>query len=153
MHIDGEHTGSAVYSELELANRIVNPRAGGDRRLLLAALSRQHHRGVRYLEKNPFHFRLLAVGLQQGLLLPPESLPRYMDFIAGGCRALLGLRLQEHDLQDHRPWDTDAVGITGFMSRAGRSPGPTTIRTSWHMLRTQPVWPLGRHSRTAWRDV
>ena len=25
MHIDGEHTGSAVYSELELANQIVRP--------------------------------------------------------------------------------------------------------------------------------
>ena len=39
---------------------------------------------IRYLEKNPFHFRLLAVGFNKGYLCRPESLPRYMDFMASG---------------------------------------------------------------------
>ena len=81
---------------------------------------------VRYLEKNPFHFRLLAVGFNKGYFCRPESLPRYMDFIAGGLsRALLAYGCQDDaSSRPPVPWDTDAVGITGFVDEAGTIAGP-----------------------------
>ena len=105
LHIDGEHTGTAVYRELEFANRIVSTEGI----VVIDDFFSPRYpanttEAVRYLEKNPFHFRLLAVGFNKGYLCRPESLPRYMDFMASGMSgALLGLRRQDHDLQDHRP--------------------------------------------------
>ena len=102
-HIDGEHTGTAVYRELELANRIVN----ADGIVVIDDFFSPRYPAnttevIRYLEKNPFHFRLLAVGFNKGYLCRPESLPRYMDFMASGMSRALGLRRQDDDLQDHR---------------------------------------------------
>ena len=82
-HIDGEHTGTAVYRELEFANRIVNT----DGIVVIDDFFSPRYPAnttevIRYLEKNPFHFRLLAVGFNKGYLCRPESLPRYMDFMA-----------------------------------------------------------------------
>ena len=113
-HIDGEHTGTAVYRELEFANRIVNtegivviddffsPRYPANTTEV-----------IRYLEKNPFHFRLLAVGFNKGYLCRPESLPRYMDFMASGMsRALQGYGAKTTIFKTTGPWDTDAVGMS-----------------------------------------
>ena len=89
-HIDGEHTGTAVYRELEFANRIVNT----DGIVVIDDFFSPRYAAnttevIRYLEKNPFHFRLLAVGFNKGYLCRPESLPRYMDFMASGMSRAL----------------------------------------------------------------
>jgi len=66
-HIDGEHTGTTVYHELEIANQTVNP----DGIVVIDDFFSSRYpanttEAVRYMEKNPFHFRLLAVGFTVG---------------------------------------------------------------------------------------
>ena len=106
---------------------------------------------VRYLEKNPFHFRLLAVGFNKGYLCRPESLPRYMDFMASGMSgALAGYGAKTTIFKTTGPWDTDAVGITDYVDDAGPIAGPDNEPQHWQMIRDPPR--LGRRraiSRTA----
>ena len=132
-HIDGEHTGTAVYRELELANQIVDT----DGLVVIDDFFSPRYpanttEAVRYLEKNPFHFRLFAVGFNKGYLCRPESLPRYMDFMASGMSdALLRLRLPRP--RSSRP---PALGhrrdrhhrLSSTMP--ARSPAPTTSRST-----------------------
>jgi hypothetical protein len=155
MHIDGEHTGTTVYGELELAHRIVQ-RDG------LAVIDdffsprypANTTEAVRYLEKNPFHFRLLAVGFNKGYFCRPESLPAYMDFIhARLSDALKGYGCKTTLFKTTGPWDTDAVGITGFVDEAGTIAGPDTNPHFWNMLRERPVRPLRTRLRSAWREL
>ena len=75
MHIDGEHTGPVVYRELELANQIVR----SDGLVVIDDFFSPRYpanttEAVRYLEKNPFHFRLFAVAFNKGYFCRPESL-------------------------------------------------------------------------------
>ena len=154
-HIDGEHTGTAVYRELELANRIVAPQG-----LVVVDdfFSPRYPANttevVRYLEKNPFHFRLLAVGFNKGYLCRPESLPPYMDFMVKGLsEALLGYRCKSTIFKTTGPWDTDAVGITGFVDEAGLIAGPDTNPHYWNMMRDQPVASLRDRLRNALREL
>src|SRR4029077_8830689 len=116
-HIDGEHTGTAVYRELEFANRIVNT----DGIVVIDDFFSPRYpanttEAIRYLEKNPFHFRLLAVGFNKGYFCRPESLTRYMDFAAGRMSdALLAHGCKVTLFKTTSAWDTDAIGITGFV--------------------------------------
>jgi hypothetical protein len=155
LHIDGEHTGTAVWRELELANRIVtqeglvvvddffSPRYPANTTEV-----------IRYLEKNPFHFRLLAVGFNKGYLCRPESLPLYMDFMVKGLsEALLGYRCKSTIFKTTGAWDTDAVGITGFVDEAGLIAGPDTNPHYWNMMRDQPVVSLRDRLRNALREL
>jgi hypothetical protein len=155
LHIDGEHTGTAVYRELELANRIVSPQG-----LVVVDdfFSPRYPANttevIRYLEKNPFHFRLLAVGFNKGYLCRPESLPFYMDFMVKGLSgALLGYRCKSTIFKTTGPWDTDAVGITGFVDEAGLIAGPDTNPHYWNMMRDQPVASLRDRLRNALREL
>jgi Methyltransferase domain len=155
MHIDGEHTGSAVYGELEVAHRIVRP----DGLVVIDDFFSPRYpanttEAVRYLEKNPFHFRLFAVGFNKGYFCRPESLARYMDFAAGKLSdALLGYGCKTTLFKTTDAWDTDAIGITGFVDDAGTIAGPDTNPHYWDMLRRQPVRPLGARLRSAWREL
>ena len=127
-HIDGEHTSTAVYRELEFANRIVNT----DGIVVIDDFFSPRYpanttEAIRYLEKNPFHFRLLAVGFNKGYLCRPESLPRYMDFMASGMSgALSGYGAKTTIFKTTGPWDTDAVGITDYVDDAGTTTGWTS---------------------------
>jgi len=155
MHIDGEHTGSAVYGELEVAHQIVRP----DGLVVIDDFFSPRYpanttEAVRYLEKNPFHFRLFAVGFNKGYFCRPESLARYMDFAAGKLGdALLGYGCKTTLFKTTGAWDTDAIGITGFVDDAGTIAGPDTNPHYWDMLRRQPVRPLGARLRSAWREL
>lgn len=152
-HIDGEHTGTAVYRELELANRIVNT----DGIVVVDDFFSPRYPAnttevIRYLEKNPFHFRLLAVGFNKGYLCRPESLPRYMDFMASGMSpTLLGYGAKTTIFKTTGPWDTDAVGITDYTDDAGVIAGPDNEPQRWHMMRTRHVWGPIRHLQNGWR--
>jgi SAM-dependent methyltransferase len=155
MHIDGEHTGTAVYSELELAHRIVQR----DGLVVIDDFFSPRYpanttEAVRYLEKNPFHFRLLAVAFNKGYFCRPESLPWYMDFIQTELSAaLLRYDCKTTIFKTTGPWDTDAVGITGFVDAAGTIAGPDTNPHYWNMLREQPVLPWRARLRNAWREL
>jgi hypothetical protein len=155
MHVDGEHTGVAVYRELELANQLVRP----DGLVVIDDFFSPRYpanttEAVRYLEKNPFHFRLFAVGFNKGYFCRPESLPKYMDFaverlsdalLAYGCKTTL--------FKTTSAWDTDAIGITGFADDAGTLAGPDTNPHYWDVLLRQPVRPLSARLRNAWREL
>jgi hypothetical protein len=153
MHIDGEHTGSAVYSELELANQIVRT----DGLVVIDDFFSPRYpanttEAVRYLEKNPFHFRLLAVAFNRGYFCRPESLPLYMDYIAGGLsRALQAYDCPSTIFKTTGPWDTDAVGITSFMPEAGSIAGPDNQPHRWHMMGARNVWSPWRHIQNGFR--
>src|SRR6185503_8230047 len=144
MHIDGEHTGPAVYAELELAHRIVQ----AEGLVVIDDFFSPRYpanttEALRYMEKNPFHFRLLAVAFNKAYLCRPEALARHMDFLAGRLSdALLGYDCKSTIWKTTGPWDTDAVGITGFVDAAGTIAGPDTNPHYWNMLREQPVLPL-----------
>jgi len=154
-HIDGEHTGTAVYRELELAHQL----AQTDGLVVVDDFFSPRYpskttEAVRYLEKNPFHFRLFAVGFNKGYFCRPESLGRYMDFAAGRLSdALLAHGCKVTLFKTTSPWDTDAIGITGFVDEAGTIAGPDTNPHYWDMLRHRPVRPLGTRLRNAWREL
>jgi hypothetical protein len=155
MHIDGEHTGSAVYAELELAHQIVRP----DGLVVVDDFFSPRYpanttEAVRYLEKNPFHFRLFAVAFNKGYFCRPEYLARYMDFAVGGLSdALLAYDCKTTLFKTTGAWDTDAIGITGFVDAAGTIAGPDTNPHYWNMLRQQPVRSVGARLRNAWREL
>lgn len=155
MHLDGEHTGTAVYRELELANQIVAPEG-----LVVVddffspRYPANTTEAVRYLEKNPFHFRLLAVAFNKGYFCRPEALHKYMDFIvhrltdamsASGWRTTI--------YKTTGTWDTDAVGITSYVDAAGTIAGPDTNPHYWHLVREQRVLTLSRRLKNAWREL
>ena len=148
-HIDGEHTGTAVYRELELANRIVNP-AGI---LVVDDFFNPRYPAnttevIRYLEKNPFHFRLLMVGHNKAYLCRPEALPRYMDFMLEGMpKSMRKYGWKGTVYKTTGPWDMDAVGMENFIDAAGIAVGPDDDPHHWHMMRSQHVWSPWRHVR------
>jgi hypothetical protein len=155
MHIDGEHTGPAVYAELELAHQIVRP----DGLVVIDDFFSPRYpantvEAVRYLEKNPFHFRLFAVAFNKGYFCRPERLATYMDFAAGGLSdALLGYGCKTTLFKTTGAFDTDAIGITGFVDEAGTIAGPDTDPHYWNMLVDRPVLPLAARLRNAWREL
>ena len=121
MHIDGEHTGNTVWGELEIAHQIVGPQG----MVVIDDFFSPRYPAnttevVRYMEKNPFHFRLFAVAFNKAYLCRPEALPRHMDFMAHGLSdALLGYDCKSTIWKTTGAWDTDAVGVTGFVDAAG----------------------------------
>ena len=153
LHIDGEHTGAVVYSELELANQLVRT----DGLVVVDDFFSPRYpanttEAVRYLEKNPFHFRLLAVAYNKGYFCRPESVPRYMDFIAGGLsRALQSYDCPSTIFKTTGPWDTDAVGILAYMPDAGAIAGPDNEPDRWHMIGPRKVWSPWRRIQNRWR--
>lgn len=155
MHLDGEHTGPAVYGELELAHQIVRP----DGLVVIDDFFSPRYpanttEAVRYLEKNPFHFRLFAVGFNKAYLCRPESLARYTDFAAARLSdALLAYGCKTTLFKTTGAFDTDAIGITGFVDAAGTIAGPDTNPHYWNMLRDRPVLSLGARLRNAWREL
>lgn len=155
LHIDGEHTGTAVYRELELANAIVNM----DGIVVIDDFFSPRYPAnttevIRYLEKNPFHFRLLAVGFNKGYLCRPESLPRYMDFMAAGMpRALARYGAKTTIFKTTGPWDTDAVGITEYDYDASPIAGPDNEPQRWYMMRPRSVWGPLRFLQNHWRRL
>jgi hypothetical protein len=155
MHIDGEHTGTAVWRDLEVAHQIV-----GSRGLVVIDdfFSPRYPANttevVRYMEKNPFHFRLLAVAFNKAYLCRPEALPVYMEFMAGPLStALLDYDCKSTIWKTTGAWDTDAVGVTGFVDAAGTIAGPDTNPHYWNMLRERPVLPFLARLRNAWREL
>jgi len=154
-HIDGEHTGTAVYRELEFANRIVN----AEGIVVIDDFFSPRYPAnttevIRYLEKNPFHFRLLAVGFNKGYLCRPECLPRYMDFMASGMSRALGTYGAKTTIfKTTGSWDTDAVGITGFTDAAGTIAGPDTNPHYWTLIRKKRVPSFLARLRNAWREL
>jgi 2-polyprenyl-3-methyl-5-hydroxy-6-metoxy-1,4-benzoquinol methylase len=151
MHLDGEHTGGAVFRELELANRIVSDKgivAIDD--FFSPRYPANTTEAIRYLEKNPFHFRLLAVGFNKGYLCRPDALPFYMDFLATDMsRALFDYGLKATLFKTTGPWDTDAVGITDYVGDSGAIAGPDNDPPRWQMVRSRNVWSARR--RAAYR--
>ena len=120
-HIDGEHTGTAVYRELEFANRIVEPQGIV---VIDDFFSPRYPANttevIRYIEKNPFHFRLLAVGFNKGYLCRPEACrATWTSCVEGMSEALHGYGCKATIFKTTGPWDTDAVGITE-LHRRGR---------------------------------
>ncbi|HET6195129.1 MAG TPA: hypothetical protein VFE12_05230, partial [Acetobacteraceae bacterium] len=67
--------------------------------------------------------------------------------------ALLGYGCKTTLFKTTGAWDTDAIGITGFVDEAGSIAGPDTNPHFWNMLRHQPVRPLGARLRNAWREL
>lgn len=154
-HIDGEHTGPAVYDELELAHRLLAPRG----LVVIDDFFSPRYpsnttEAVRYLEKNPFHFRLFAVAFNKGYFCRPEALPGYLDFAAERLgEAMLHYGAKTTLWKSSGPWDTDAIGITSFVDAAGTIHGPDTNPHYWNMMREQPVLPLATRLRNAWREL
>jgi hypothetical protein len=148
-HIDGEHTGTAVYRELELANQIVGPEGivvVDD--FFSTRYPANTTEVVRYLEKNPFHFRLLLVGFNKAYLCRPESLPRYMDFMMSGMpKAMRTYGWKATVYKTTGPWDMDAVGMGEFVDAAGTTVGPDDDPHHWHMIQTRHVWSPWRHAQ------
>ncbi|MBV8393803.1 MAG: class I SAM-dependent methyltransferase [Alphaproteobacteria bacterium] len=148
-HIDGEHTGTAVYRELELANRITSPQGI----VVVDDFFNPRYPAnttevVRYLEKNPFHFRLLMVGFNKAYLCRPESLPRYMDFMLDGMpKSMRKYGWRATVYKTTGPWDMDAVGMEMFIDAAGISVGPDDDPQHWHMMEKRHVWSPWRHVR------
>jgi hypothetical protein len=141
-HIDGEHTGTSVYRELEIAHAVLNP---GGIVVIDDFFSSRYPanttEAVRYIEKNPFHFRLLAVAFNKGYLCRPEALGGWMDFMAED----MTLAMRRHGLsatifKTTGPWDNDAVGIVDYVEEAGPVAGPDDKPQAWHMIRTRAVW-------------
>lgn len=146
-HIDGEHTGTAVWRELELANQIVSPEGIT---VVDDFFSPRYPANttevVRYLEKNPVHFRLLAVGFNKAYLCRPESVPRYMDFLASGMkRSMRKYGWKATIYKTTGPWDMDAVGMDEFIDAAGIQVGPDNDPYYWHMIQPRRVWSPWRH--------
>ena len=82
----------------------------------------------------------------------PESLPRYMDYIADGLsRALQAYNCPSTIFKTTGPWDTDAVGITSFMPEAGSIAGPDNQPHRWHMMGARNVWSPWRHIQNGLR--
>ena len=155
MHIDGEHTGTAVYSELELANQIVSL----DGLVVVDDFFSPRYpanttEAVRYLDKNPFHFRLLAVAFNKGYFCRPEALPQHMEFISSKLSdAMLAYQCKTTIFKTTGSWDTDAVGITGFTDAAGTIAGPDTNPHYWTLIRKKRVPPFLARLRNAWREL
>lgn len=141
-HIDGEHTGTAVYREMELANQIVRP----DGLLVIDDFFSPRYPAnttevIRYLEKNPHHFRLVAVAFNKAYLCRPESVPRYMDFLAAGmARSMRRYGWKATIFKTTGPWDMDAVGIEEFVDAAGIQVGPDDNPQYWHMIQQRHIW-------------
>jgi hypothetical protein len=152
-HIDGEHTGASVYRELELAHAVVN--AGGI--VVIDDFFSPRYpanttEAVRYIEKNPFHFRLLAVAFNKAYFCRPEAVAGYMDYLAEDMNIVMrryGLRATI--FKTTGPWDSDAVGIMDFVEEAGPITGPDSEPQVWHMIRTRPVWSPAWHLRNGIR--
>jgi hypothetical protein len=152
-HIDGEHTGSSVYRELELAHAVTAPNGI----VVIDDFFSPRYpanttEAVRYLEKNPFHFRLLAVAFNKGYLCRPEALPQWMDYMAED----MSLAMRRHGLsatifKTTGPWDNDAVGIADFVEEAGPVAGPDSTPHIWHQIRTRAVWSPVWHLRNLLR--
>src|SRR5215471_2712537 len=124
LHIDGEHTGTAVYRELELANQIVNGQ------------------GIVVVD-DFFSPRYPA---------NTTAVPRYMDFMASGMSPTLqSYGAKTTIFKTTGPWDTDAVGITDFVEDAGAIAGPDNEPQRWQMMRTRHVWSPVRHLQNGWR--
>ncbi|HTR84141.1 MAG TPA: class I SAM-dependent methyltransferase [Reyranella sp.] len=142
VHIDGEHTGPAVYRELELANRIAND----DGLVVIDDFFSERYpanttEAIRYLEKNPFHFRFLAVGYNKAYFCRPEALPKYMEFMSSGmAEALLKYGAPSTIFKTTGPWDTDAVGIVAYLDGVGPVAGADNEPYRWDMIRTKHVW-------------
>jgi predicted O-methyltransferase YrrM len=155
MHIDGEHTGNTVWGELEIAHQIVAPQG----LVVIDDFFSPRYPAnttevVRYMEKNPFHFRLLAVAFNKAYLCRPEALPRHMHFMAHGLSdALNGYACKSTIWKTTGGWDTDAVGVTGFVDAAGTIAGPDTDPHYWNMLKDEPVLPLLTRLKNAWREL
>jgi len=148
-HIDGEHTGTAVYRELEFANQIVNTQGIV---VIDDFFSPRYPANttevIRYMEKNPFHFRLLMVGFNKAYLCRPEALPRYMDFMLEGMpKSMRRYGWKGTIYKTTGPWDMDAVGMENFIDAAGIAVGPDDDPHHWHMMRSQHVWTPWRHVR------
>jgi len=148
-HIDGEHTGVSVWRELEIGNAVLN--AGGI--VVIDDFFSPRYpanttEAVRYLDKNPFHFRLLAVAFNKGYLCRPEAVAGYMDYLASD----MTLAMRRHGLRatifkSTGPWDTDAVGIVDYVDEAGPVAGPDREPQLWYNIRTRPVWSPFWHLR------
>ncbi|HTE80929.1 MAG TPA: hypothetical protein VK634_09595, partial [Reyranella sp.] len=88
----------------------------------------------------------------RGYFCRPESLPRYMDYIADGLsRALQAYNCPSTIFKTTGPWDTDAVGITSFMPEAGSIAGPDNQPHRWHMMGARNVWSPWRHIQNGLR--
>ena len=109
-HIDGEHTGTAVPRELEFANQIVNAQGivviddfFSPRR------SANTTEVIPDMEKNLFHFRLLAVGFTRATSAVPGG-PAALHHLGGvrhvGRSACYGAKTTI--FKTTGPWDTDA---------------------------------------------
>ena len=104
----------------------------GDRRLLLAALSGQHHRGDPLPREEPVPFPPARGRLQQGLSLPARE-PAALHGLHGvrhEPRRSAAYGAKTTIFKTTGPWDTDAVGITDLSTTQARSPVPTTSRSA-----------------------
>jgi SAM-dependent methyltransferase len=154
-HIDGEHTGPAVYRELELAHAVLKPNGI----VVIDDFFSPRYpanttEAIRYVEKNPFHFRLLAVAFNKGYFCRPEALASYMDYLSEDMT--LAIRKYGHRATIFKttgPWDNDAVGIMDYIEEAGPIAGPDHEPQIWHMIRTRPVWSPVWHLRNASRFI
>ena len=122
------------------------------RRLLLAALPANTTEVVRYMEKNPFHFRLLAVGFNKTICAGPRACRVTWISWLGHVGRAARLWRQDHDLQDDGPWDTDAVGITDFR-RGCRRHRRSRQRAAALADDAQPPRSPWRHLQNGWRLV
>jgi predicted O-methyltransferase YrrM len=147
-HIDGEHTGTAVYRELELANQILKPEG-----LVVVddffsvRYPANTTEVVRYVEKNPFDFRLLAVGFNKAYLCRPESLSRYTRFLLAG----MPLSMRRYGWKAAvNAGPTDSIGMYGFIDAAGMDVGPDNYRFA---LQASDHWSPWHHVQELWQKA
>lgn len=93
LHIDGEHSGEAIYRELDHAARIVRRNGLVVIDEFFSPLYAHLTPAVmRYLDRNPHEFRLLMVGFEKGYLCRPSAYRHYQDFIVNRLQQAMAER-------------------------------------------------------------
>lgn len=90
LHIDGEHTGRAVFGDLEIAHELL---AAGGLVVIDDFFSPMYPQitaaTYAYLTRHPYDFRLLLVGFDKAYLCRPASYVRYQTFVARKLGAMM----------------------------------------------------------------
>jgi len=149
LHLDSERVGSDLVATLEFADRVIGPRGivavsdffSARRPAVTIDL-------VKFLDQNPFAFRLFATGFEMAYLCRPEAMPHFVDYMAGGFGRALARRGGKATIyKTTGPWDDDAVGIAEYNDVDGPIAGPDDRQHIWHTVQARPVGSLWRRLR------
>ena len=153
-HIDGEHTGTAVYRELEFANRIVNTEGIV---VIDDFFSPRYPANTTEVDplprEEPVPLPPARGRFQQGLSLPSRE-PAALHGLHGLGHVGGAFRATAPRPRSSRPpargTPTPSASPT-IVDDAGPIAGPDNEPQRWHMMRTRHVWGPMRHLQNGWR--